>query len=80
MHNIKARLAKCFSLAVPQMSPEEFQKADDETVRRWDSIALLTLLVLISEEFGVSIGLEEFEKGISFQSLALRIEERLKPT
>jgi acyl carrier protein len=79
MDEIKARLTKCFSLAFPQMSPEEFQNASDEMVRKWDSIALLTLLVLISEEFGVTIGLEEFERGASFQSLADRIEEQLRP-
>ena len=75
MGDMRARLTTCFSLAFPHVTPEEFENATDETVREWDSIAKVTLLVLIAEEFGIDIGLEEFEKGISFNSMAARIEE-----
>lgn len=75
MDDIKARLTACFSLAFPSVPCEEFENASDEAVRLWDSRAQLTLLVLVAEEFGVNIGLQEFEKGISFKSLARRIQE-----
>ena len=70
---IAEQLARCFSLAFPQMDPSRYSTASAENTNGWDSIAQVTLLSLIGEEFGIDIDFEEFEDATSFESLASRI-------
>jgi len=72
---IAEQLARCFSLAFPQMDPSRYSTASAENTTEWDSVAQVTLLSLIGEEFGVEINFEEFEGATSFEALAGRIRE-----
>ncbi len=78
MNEIKDKLAHCFSLAFPQMDPDQRVTASVETTKGWDSVAQVTLLTLIGEEFGIDIDFEEFEGATSFEALASRISEITK--
>ena len=73
MDNVRDKLAHCFSLAFPQMDPNRYPGASAENTSEWDSIAQVTLLTLIGEEFGVDIDFEEFEGATSFEALASRL-------
>lgn len=73
MDNVRDKLAHCFSLAFPQMAPSHYPSASAENTSGWDSIAQLTLLTLIGEEFGIDIDFEEFEGATSFEALAGRL-------
>jgi len=73
MDQVRDKLAHCFSLAFPQMDPGRYTTASAENTNGWDSIAQVTLLSLIGEEFGIDIDFEEFEGATSFESLASRI-------
>lgn len=75
MEDVKIKLAHCFSLAFPQMDPKQYETATADNTSNWDSIAQVTLLSLIGEEFGIDINFEEFEGATSFDSLANRISE-----
>jgi acyl carrier protein len=70
MENVKDKLGRCFALAFPKLDPGQYATASTQNVSDWDSIAQLTLLTLISEEFGREIDFEEFEGATSFEALA----------
>jgi len=51
------------------MKPERIREASVETVAGWDSLATVTLLSLVLEEFGVRPDIDSFEEFSSFQAL-----------
>ncbi len=63
---IKEQLIKCFSSVFPELSPAEIESATVENTSGWDSIAQVTLLTLVSEEFGMEVDFEKFESAITF--------------
>ena len=69
MDNNEVRLQKCFSKVFPDLSPQAIPNASTDTVRGWDSIASITLLMLVQEEFGVVPDMDRFEEFTSYQGL-----------
>jgi acyl carrier protein len=63
------RLAGCFSKVFPNMSPDEIASAAQENLAAWDSIAHVTLISLIGEEFATDLDFEEFDGATSFASI-----------
>lgn len=72
---IADQLARCFALVFPQMDPSRYSSASAENTSEWDSVAQVTLLSLIGEEFDIEVNFEEFEGTTSFEALARRIRE-----
>jgi len=70
MDNVRDKLERCFALAFPKLDPRQYATASTQNVSEWDSIAQVTLLTLIGEEFGREIDFEEFEGATSFETLA----------
>ena len=69
-----ARLRACFSRVFPDMTDAETLQSRAGGTPEWDSLATVTLLSLIEEEFGVSLDLDDFDETMSFQGLLKRIE------
>jgi acyl carrier protein len=74
MDDIRDKLARCFALAFPKLDPNQYATATAQNVSEWDSIAQLTLLTLIGEEFGRDMDFEEFEGATSFEALAQALQ------
>ena len=55
MDEMEKRLAACFSAVLPELSPEEIRQASAASVESWDSVATVTLIAVVEEEFGISI-------------------------
>ena len=55
MSDLKARLEQCFSLVFPDLSADAIPSASIDTVPAWDSLAGVTLLAVIDEEFGMQV-------------------------
>ena len=72
---IKEKLQACFSTVFPDLDPSQIEFASLENTSGWDSIAHVTLLALISEEFGVEMDYKKYEKAISFSGFMTLIEE-----
>lgn len=68
------RLEKCFRAVFPAVDPAQIASADSSTVEGWDSLAHITLLTVINEEFGVDVDFEEFEGATSFAAILERVE------
>jgi acyl carrier protein len=75
MDNTRIRLARCFSLTFPKLDPSQYATASAETMGDWDSVAQVTLLTVIGEEFSIDIDFEEFEGATSFQELENRLDQ-----
>jgi acyl carrier protein len=70
------RLAGCFEKVFPKLSRNEIPNATEASVAGWDSMAHVTLLSLIGEEFGVDIDFEDFEGATSFPAILELVRAR----
>ena len=58
MDEVKNRLAKCFQTVFPDMPDDEILLASQASVPAWDSIAAITLVNVIEDEFGFAMDFE----------------------
>lgn len=72
---IREKLSKCFSVVFPELTPVEIESANIENTSGWDSIAHVTLLTLVSEEFQLDIDFDVFAKVESFSAFAHLLNE-----
>ena len=66
MDDIKQRLTKCFAAVFPDLGEEEIHRASQVSVASWDSVASITLVNVIEEEFEIQIDLEAVADLVSF--------------
>ncbi len=76
MDETKNRLIKCFETVFPEMPEAEITRAAQSSVAGWDSIAAITLLNVIEDEFQITMDLEMVGDLDSFS----KIYEYLKQT
>jgi acyl carrier protein len=69
MSDTEQRLRRCFSAVFPTLAADEISNAAPETTAVWDSLASLTLLRVVEEEFGVEIDPLDFADLGSFNRL-----------
>ncbi|HEY7306811.1 MAG TPA: acyl carrier protein [Bryobacteraceae bacterium] len=74
MDEIQGRLMKCFQLVFPELPDAEIHAASQSSVPEWDSVASITLLNVIEDEFQITMDLERAAEFDSFQ----RIEDYLQ--
>jgi acyl carrier protein len=75
MKDIHERLVACFRNVFPNVEAEEAPRASTASLAAWDSLAHITLLSAISEEFGVDFSDEDFEELVSFALIADRLSD-----
>jgi acyl carrier protein len=75
MDEMEKRLAACFSVVLPDLAPEDIPKATSTTVESWDSVATVTLLAVVEEEFGISIDDEDPARFDSFKNILGYLQE-----
>jgi acyl carrier protein len=51
----EALLRRCFAAVFPDLPDGEIEQASVDTVAEWDSLASVTLLALLEEEFGIQV-------------------------
>jgi len=78
MDETKKRLAACFRVVFPDLPEAEIPSASQETVAAWDSVAAITLLNVVEEEFGVELDLDELAELNSFPKVSNYLQERLQ--
>ena len=65
MDNREAKLIKVFQTVFPDMDAQTAQTASQESVPGWDSVAALTLMNVIEEEFEIQL---DFDKAADLTS------------
>jgi len=68
MDDTQRRLVTCFATVFPTLSPSEILGASSDSVAGWDSLAMVTLLAVIEEEFGMQFPPAEVEALLSFRA------------
>jgi acyl carrier protein len=72
----KTRLVRCFRAVFPSLSETAASEARMDALAEWDSIATVTLLNVVEEEFGVEFAPEDLERLTSFDSLLERLQAK----
>jgi acyl carrier protein len=80
MDEQEKRLASCFLTVFPDLYRDEITHASPTTVRAWDSVAVVTLIAVVEEEFGISIEVEHPAQFESFQGFLSYLREVGKGT
>jgi len=60
------QLLGCFRKVFPNLSRDAILSATQQSISAWDSIAHVTLISLICEEFGIDLDFEDFDDAASF--------------
>jgi acyl carrier protein len=66
MDEVQMRLTKCFRAVFPVLPVAEIPECSQQAVSLWDSIASITLLSVIEEEFGFEIDFDQISEFSSF--------------
>ena len=74
---VKARLRDCFAAVFPSAAPGELEQASTDTLPGWDSLATVTLVAVVEEEFAVVLELEDLEQLTSFARVYQLVEAKL---
>lgn len=77
MDDIQDRLTRCFTTVFPELDSPSAPAATVDAVEAWDSVAALSLLAVIEEEFGVNIGYDHLDDLVSYAALEACVRERL---
>ena len=64
-----SRIFDCFCALFPNHSREELLTASRESIPEWDSLAGVTLLMLLQQEFHLDIDLTELDRFNSAQAV-----------
>jgi len=77
MNPIQLRLSECFSRVFPALPAEQIPAANPRTVAGWDSLAAISLVNVIEEEFNTPIDFEDMAHLDSFDAIANYLQERV---
>jgi acyl carrier protein len=71
---IRDRLTQCFLTFFTGLSAGEIPRASMATVGEWDSMASVTLIGLVSEEFGIEVAPDDYEQFVSYELILHYLE------
>lgn len=77
MPDTAARLRNCFATLFPEIPEGQVETASVDTVAAWDSVAMVNLVSLVEEEFGISVEFEDMEKLTSFARVLAYLQAKL---
>jgi len=55
MSDVENRLVGCFQTVFPEMTESDIRNASQEKLDQWDSVAAITLVNVVEEEFSTQI-------------------------
>lgn len=69
MTDLETRVARCFANAFPDLAEDKIPSISQSNLSSWDSVAHITLIASLSEEFGLDLDLESPDEFASFASV-----------
>lgn len=78
MPETKDRLVKCFEIVFPDLNEELIPAASQATVPGWDSIAAITLVNVIEDEFQFQMDFDLLPELNSFGGILAYVEAQVK--
>jgi acyl carrier protein len=77
--NTKERLQTLFESVFPDVPAEEIPQATQNNTQNWDSVAAITLMNVIEEEFEIQMDFEDLGDLTSFSKILDYLNERVSP-
>jgi acyl carrier protein len=77
MNDTEKKVIRCFSNVFPDVPLSEFPRASTASLAAWDSVAHVTLLSSIAEEFGLDLEIEDFEELVSYPLIIDYLEGKI---
>ena len=75
MDNTEERLVKVFGTVFPDLTVDQIRAATQASVATWDSVAAITLMNVMEEEFAIEIDFDRAAELSSFQEILGYIRE-----
>lgn len=69
MDNLEQKLKDIFETTFPDLPTEKINAATQENTQNWDSVAAITLMNLIEEEFQMQMDFEDLADLTSFEKI-----------
>jgi len=79
MDDVRAKLVECFQIVFPDLKEKDIPAASQETIAEWDSVAAITLVNVIEEQFGIEMDLDQIADLDSFEKVRAYLEQRQQP-
>lgn len=79
MDDVRAKLIECFQIVFPDMQEKDIPSASQQTVAEWDSVAAITLVNVIEEQFGIEMDLDQVADLDSFEKVLAYLQQRQQP-
>lgn len=73
------RLKRCFRDVFEDKLPEDVTSAQMSNVPTWDSMMTWNLVLLLQEQFGITIGLDQIPNLTSFAAVEAYIGKKIPP-
>jgi acyl carrier protein len=80
MDNSETRLVKIFENVFPDLPADRIANASQDSVQNWDSVAAITLMNLIEEEFGIQMDFDDLGELTSFQKILTYVDGKVAQT
>jgi acyl carrier protein len=74
MEDVRSRLMKCFSTVFPTLTGGTVANANISNTAEWDSIASVTLIALVQEEFGTELDVNALGDLTSFELILAHLQ------
>lgn len=79
MDNVRERLVDCFHTVFPSLTEAEIVSASQGSIAKWDSVATITLVNVIEDEFGIELDLDQLGELDSFDSISRHVSGQPAP-
>jgi acyl carrier protein len=76
MDEIRSKLTECFQIVFPDLPQEQISSASQDNVASWDSVASITLVNVIEEQFELEMDLDDVADLDSFDKVYTYLEQR----
>jgi acyl carrier protein len=80
MDNLETRLVRIFENVFPDLPSDRIPTASQDSVQNWDSVAAITLMNLIEEEFGIQMDFDDLGELTSFGKILAYVDGRVAQT
>jgi len=77
MDDLKDRVIKCFETVFPDLPRQAIPAASQAKMAEWDSIATVSLVNVLEDEFQIEMDLEKLAQLDSFDHVCENVQARL---
>lgn len=67
--DVRERTVRCFEVVFPSVPRERLPHLSPESDGAWDSLATVTLVAVLEEEFGIEVPVDELPNLTSFEQV-----------